>query len=78
MAEVIRMPLLSDTMTEGKILKWNKQVGDKVKGDDVLADVETDMPMAPYSISAFRKAKQHRSMKLLQSLVKKVKIIKAC
>ena len=42
MAEVIRMPLLSDTMTEGKILKWNKQVGDKVKGDDVLADVETD------------------------------------
>ena len=42
MAEVIRMPLLSDTMTEGKILKWNKQVGDKVKSDDVLADVETD------------------------------------
>ncbi len=42
MAEVIRMPLLSDTMTEGKIVKWNKQVGDKVKGDDVLADVETD------------------------------------
>ena len=42
MAEVIRMPLLSDTMTEGKIVKWNKQVGDKVKSDDVLADVETD------------------------------------
>jgi pyruvate dehydrogenase E2 component (dihydrolipoamide acetyltransferase) len=42
MAEVIRMPLLSDTMTEGKIVKWNKQVGDTVKSDDVLADVETD------------------------------------
>ena len=42
MAEVIRMPLLSDTMTEGKIIAWNKQVGDKVKADDVLADVETD------------------------------------
>ncbi len=42
MAEVIRMPLLSDTMTEGKIISWNKQVGDAVKADDVLADVETD------------------------------------
>jgi pyruvate dehydrogenase E2 component (dihydrolipoamide acetyltransferase) len=42
MAEVIRMPLLSDTMTEGKIVVWNKLVGDKVKADDVLADVETD------------------------------------
>ncbi len=42
MAEVIRMPLLSDTMTEGKIVSWNKKVGDKVKSDDVLADVETD------------------------------------
>ena len=42
MAEVIRMPLLSDTMTEGKIISWNKKVGDKVKSDDVLADVETD------------------------------------
>src|SRR5690606_37345030 len=39
---VIRMPLLSDTMTEGKIVKWNKKVGDKVKSDDNLADVETD------------------------------------
>ncbi len=42
MAEVIRMPLLSDTMTEGKIVAWNKEVGDTVKADDVLADVETD------------------------------------
>lgn len=42
MAEVIRMPLLSDTMTEGKIVAWQKKVGDKVKADDVLAEVETD------------------------------------
>jgi pyruvate dehydrogenase E2 component (dihydrolipoyllysine-residue acetyltransferase) len=41
-AKEIRMPLLSDTMTEGKIVSWNKKVGDNVKGDDVLADVETD------------------------------------
>ena len=41
-AKVIRMPLLSDTMTEGKIIQWNKKVGDKVKSDDVLAEVETD------------------------------------
>ena len=42
MAEVIRMPRLSDTMTEGKIVAWNKKVGDKIKPGDVLADVETD------------------------------------
>ncbi len=36
------MPLLSDTMTEGKIVTWNKAVGDKVKADDVLCEVETD------------------------------------
>jgi pyruvate dehydrogenase E2 component (dihydrolipoamide acetyltransferase) len=41
-AKVIRMPLLSDTMTEGKIIAWNKKIGDFVKSDDVLADVETD------------------------------------
>ncbi|MBS1615053.1 MAG: 2-oxo acid dehydrogenase subunit E2 [Bacteroidetes bacterium] len=41
-ATVVRMPLLSDTMKEGKIVVWNKKVGDTVKSDDVLADVETD------------------------------------
>lgn len=39
---IIRMPLLSDTMKEGKIVEWNKKVGDKVASDDVLAEVETD------------------------------------
>src|SRR3569833_1994200 len=42
-ATVIRMPLLSDTMTEGTIQKWNFKVGDIVKSDDSLADVETDI-----------------------------------
>lgn len=42
MAEVILMPRLSDTMTEGVIAAWHKKVGDKVKKGDVLADVETD------------------------------------
>lgn len=41
-AKEIRMPLLSDTMTEGKIIAWHKKVGDTVKSDDVLAEVETD------------------------------------
>ncbi|RYE15025.1 MAG: pyruvate dehydrogenase, partial [Sphingobacteriaceae bacterium] len=41
-ATVIRMPLLSDTMTEGTIEKWNFKVGDKVKADDSIADVATD------------------------------------
>ncbi len=41
-AKVIRMPLLSDTMTEGKIVQWNKKVGDTVKADDAIAEVETD------------------------------------
>ena len=41
-AKAIQMPLLSDTMTEGKIIQWNKKVGDKVKSDDVIAEVETD------------------------------------
>ena len=36
------MPRLSDTMTEGKIVSWNKKVGDSVKPGDVLAEVETD------------------------------------
>ena len=53
MAEVIRMPRLSDTMTEGKIVSWNKKVGDKVKSGDTLAEVETDkatMELESYNV----------------------------
>jgi len=42
MAEIIRMPRLSDTMEEGNIVGWLKKVGDKVKPGDILAEVETD------------------------------------
>lgn len=42
MAEVVTMPRLSDTMTEGVIAKWHKKVGDKVKSGDLLAEIETD------------------------------------
>jgi pyruvate dehydrogenase E2 component (dihydrolipoamide acetyltransferase) len=42
MAEIVRMPKLSDTMTDGVIAKWHKKVGDKVKSGDLLADIETD------------------------------------
>jgi pyruvate dehydrogenase E2 component (dihydrolipoamide acetyltransferase) len=42
MAEVILMPRLSDTMTEGVIAAWHKKVGDPVKKGDVLAEIETD------------------------------------
>ena len=42
MAISIAMPLLSPTMTEGKIAKWNKKEGDAVKSGDALAEVETD------------------------------------
>ena len=42
MEEVVLMPRLSDTMTEGVIAGWNKNVGDAVKKGDVLAEIETD------------------------------------
>jgi pyruvate dehydrogenase E2 component (dihydrolipoamide acetyltransferase) len=42
MAEVIRMPKMSDTMTEGVIQTWLKKVGDDIKPGDILAEVETD------------------------------------
>src|SRR5882724_5562288 len=42
MQEVILMPRLSDTMTEGVIADWHKKPGDAVKKGDILADIETD------------------------------------
>lgn len=42
MAEIIRMPKMSDTMTEGVVAKWHKQVGDMVKSGDLVAEIETD------------------------------------
>ena len=42
MAEIVRMPKLSDTMEEGVVAEWHKKVGDEVKSGDVLAEIETD------------------------------------
>jgi pyruvate dehydrogenase E2 component (dihydrolipoamide acetyltransferase) len=42
MAEVVRMPKLSDTMTEGVVAEWHKKVGDTVDSGDLLAEIETD------------------------------------
>lgn len=42
MAEVITMPRLSDTMTEGVVAAWLKKVGDKISEGDILAEIETD------------------------------------
>src|SRR5215210_2121132 len=42
MASYIEMPKLSDTMTEGTLVKWRKKKGDKVETGDVIAEVETD------------------------------------
>ncbi len=42
MAEIVRMPKLSDTMTEGVVARWIKKVGDKVKSGDILAEIDSD------------------------------------
>jgi pyruvate dehydrogenase E2 component (dihydrolipoamide acetyltransferase) len=41
-AEIVRMPKLSDTMTEGVVAAWHKKVGDNVSSGDILAEIETD------------------------------------
>ena len=42
MAEIVRMPKLSDTMTEGVVATWHKKVGDEVESGELLAEIETD------------------------------------
>ena len=42
MAEIVRMPKMSDTMTEGVVAKWHKKVGDPVKSGELVAEIETD------------------------------------
>src|SRR5215212_12015646 len=44
----ITMPQLSDTMTEGTVVKWHKKEGDKVKQGDEIVDVETDKATMPF------------------------------
>ena len=42
MAEIVRMPKLSDTMTEGVVAEWHKSVGDSIESGELLAEIETD------------------------------------
>ena len=42
MAEIVYMPKLSDTMTEGVVASWSKNVGDSVEAGEILAEIETD------------------------------------
>jgi len=42
MAEIVRMPKLSDTMTDGVVAKWHKKIGDSVQEGELLAEIETD------------------------------------
>jgi pyruvate dehydrogenase E2 component (dihydrolipoamide acetyltransferase) len=87
MAELIRMPKMSDTMTEGVIAEWHKKVGDKVKSGDVLAEVETDkatMDLESYEegtllyIGVEKGQPQYLSMVFWRSLVPMAKITKHC
>src|SRR3954451_10861414 len=48
MAQVLEMPKLSDTMTEGVLRKWHRKEGDKVAPGDLLAEVETDKATMDY------------------------------
>jgi pyruvate dehydrogenase E2 component (dihydrolipoamide acetyltransferase) len=48
MAEIVRMPKMSDTMTEGVIAKWHKKIGDSVKSGDLMAEIETDKATMDY------------------------------
>src|SRR5690606_22055961 len=48
MAEIIKMPKLSDTMEEGVVAKWHVNVGDKVSDGDLLAEIETDKATMEY------------------------------
>ncbi len=48
MAEIVHMPKMSDTMTEGVVAKWHKKVGDSVKSGELMAEIETDKATMDY------------------------------
>jgi pyruvate dehydrogenase E2 component (dihydrolipoamide acetyltransferase) len=48
MADIVRMPKMSDTMVEGVIAKWHKKVGDTVKAGELMAEIETDKATMDY------------------------------
>src|SRR5688572_21850174 len=48
MADIVRMPKMSDTMVEGVVAKWHKKVGDTVKSGELMAEIETDKATMDY------------------------------
>jgi len=52
--EIVTMPRLSDTMTEGKVAKWHKNVGDNVNEGDILAEIETDKAVQDFESESWR------------------------
>ena len=48
MAEIVRMPKMSDTMEEGVIAVWHKKIGDKVESGELMAEIETDKATMDY------------------------------
>ncbi len=66
-AHMIKMPQLSDTMTEGVMVSWEKQIGDKVERGDVVAQVETDK--AIMDVEVFREGYLSGPMAEIDSVV---------
>ena len=69
MAEIVRMPKMSDTMTEGVIAKWHKKVGDTVKSGELMAEIETDKATMDYEsfntgVVLYLGAKQGEAVKI--------------
>ena len=69
MAEIVRMPKMSDTMTEGVIAKWHKKVGDTVKSGELMAEIETDKATMDYEsynngVVLFLGAKEGQAVKI--------------
>ena len=60
MAEIVRMPKLSDTMTEGVIAKWHKKVGDKVKSGEQLSKDEITLAGAIKSVQVLGMTEEER------------------
>jgi pyruvate dehydrogenase E2 component (dihydrolipoamide acetyltransferase) len=83
--EIVRMPKMSDTMTEGVVSKWHKKVGDKVKTGDLVADIENDkatMEFESYQegVLLYRGVEEGKAAPLTECLLyleKKEKIIQS-
>ena len=86
MAEIIRMPKLSDTMTEGVVAEWHQKIGDEVESGELLAEIETDkatMEFESFQDGVFftlvwRKEAPHRWTACFASWAKKARTSPIC